>query len=141
MKKRTFFAVIWGIIAVSSVQGQSSKYPCEIEISKKADKIYKQARAAVSKGENDKATTLYKQCVAEQDDWAAPYFHLGMQAIRKLEQSAEKKDNLFQTAINYFEKVVEHCPQYNVLVYFHLGKLYYSIGEYGKAVKYLELFL
>ena len=141
---KIFSTVILGFVVILSANGQS-KYPCEIEISKKADKIYKQARTAQSKGENDKATSLYKQCIAEQDDWAAPYFHLGMQAIRRLEQSADKptdkKDNLFQTAIHYFEKVVEHCPQYNILAYLHLGKLYYSTGNYGKAVKYLELFL
>ena len=139
MKQTTFFAFFFSIIAFSG-QGQG-KYPCEIEISKKADKLYSQAQAAQSKGENDKAINLYKQCIAEQDDWAAPYYRLGFYAIRKLEQTMEKTDKHFQTAIDYFEKVVQHCPQYNVLAYLHLGKLYYSIGQYGKAVKALESFL
>lgn len=125
---------------ILSVKGQP-KYPCEIEFSKKAEKLYKQARTAQNKGENDKATSFYKQCIEEQEDWAAPYFHLGMQAVRRLELPIEKKDNLFQTAINYFEKAVEHCPQYNIVAYLHLGKLYYSIGQYGKAIQHLELFL
>ena len=130
-----------GLFFVHSFATAQSNYPCEIEFSKKAEKIYKQARAAHQKGENDKATSLYKQCIAEQEDWAAPYFNLGMQAVRKLEKTTEKKDNLFQTAINYFEKSVELCPQYNLTAYFHLGKLYYSVGQYGKAVKSLEIFI
>ena len=140
MKKSPFLAVILCGAAVFSAQGQG-KYPCEIEISKKADKLYSQARSAQQKGENDKAISLYKQCVEEQDDWAIPYFQLGMYAVRKLEQATEKSNSLYQTAINYFEKVVEHCPQYNILAYLHLGKLNYSIGQYGKAAQYLDLFL
>jgi len=140
MKGSTFFTIVFFSVIIFSAQGQD-KSPCEIEISKKADKIYKQASAAQSKGENDKAISLYKQCIAEQDDWAAPYFRLGMYAVRKLEQAMEKTDNQFQTAIGYFEKVVEYCPQYNILAYFHLGKLYYSIGQYEKAIQALESFL
>jgi len=139
MKKNTLFVVV--ILFLSVFATGQSKYPCEIELSKKAEKLYKQAREAQQKGENDKATALYKQCIEEQEDWAAPYFNLGMQAIRRLERTTEKRDNLFQTAIFYFEKVVEHCPQYNHSTYFHLGKLHYSIGQYGKAAKYLELYI
>jgi outer membrane protein OmpA-like peptidoglycan-associated protein len=140
MNRNIFGLIILFWFVGLSVKSQS-KYPCEIEFSKKAEKLYTKARTAHNKGETDKATSLYKQCIDEQEDWAAPYFYLGMQAIRKLEQSPEKKDNLFLTAINYFEKVIEYCPQYNVTAYLHLGKLYYSIGQYGKAVQYLELFL
>ena len=137
-----FITVVLFIAVIFSVKGQI-KYPCELEISKKAEKIYKQAREAQNKGDDNKATIFYKQCIAEQDDWAAPYFNLGMQAIRRLEHQSvnDKRESLTKTAIEYFEKTVEHCPQYNVLAYFHLGKLNYSIGQYGKAVQYLELFL
>ncbi|MDR1459426.1 MAG: hypothetical protein LBI60_04360, partial [Bacteroidales bacterium] len=139
-KKNILIIAILSFLVAQPVKGQS-KYPCEIELSKKAEKLYKQARAAQNKGESDKATTLYKQCVEEQEDWAAPYFYLGMQAIRRLEQTMEKKENLLQTAIDNFENVIEHCPQYNVVTYLHLGKLCYSIGQYGKAIQYLEVFL
>ncbi len=140
MKKGIFFIIVFFTVIAFPLKGQG-KYPCDVELSKKAEKLYNQGRAAQSKGENDKAVALYKQSVAEQEDWAVPYFQLGMHAIRRLEQSVEKKDNLYQTAIDYFEKVVEICPQYNVQAYIHLGKLYYSIGQYGKAVQYLEAFL
>lgn len=142
MKKIIFYLFIIQIISIFVTQGQS-KYPCEIELSKKAEKFYKQARAAQQKGDNDKATALYKQCIEEQEDWAVPYFYLGMQAVRRLERldDENRRNNLAQTAIGYFEKVIEHCPEYNITAYLHLGKLNYSIGQYGKAIKYLELFL
>jgi outer membrane protein OmpA-like peptidoglycan-associated protein/tetratricopeptide (TPR) repeat protein len=140
MNRNVFGLMVLFLAVLFAIQGQS-KYPCEIEFSRKAEKLYKQARAAHNKGENDKAISLYKQCIEEQEDWAAPYYHLGMQAVRRIEQSLDKKDNLFTTAINYFEKAVEHCPQYNITAYLHLGKLHYSIGQYGQAIRYLELFL
>jgi outer membrane protein OmpA-like peptidoglycan-associated protein len=140
MKRSIVSFIICLFMLVVTVKSQSN-YPCEITLSKTAEKLYKQAREAQKKGMPDKAIALYKQCIEEQEDWATPYFHLGMQAVRKLEQSMEKKNSLYQTAIDYFEKVTEHCPHYNIITYLHLGKLYYSIGQYGKAVHNLELFL
>jgi len=61
--------------------------------------------------------------------------------IRKLERSETKTPKMLQEAINYFEKTVAICPEYNILAYFHLGKLYYSVSQYDKAVLSLEIFL
>ncbi|MDR1793440.1 MAG: OmpA family protein [Bacteroidales bacterium] len=116
------------------------KYPCEIELSKKAEKLYNQALDAQKKGNSDKATTLYKQCIDEQDDWAVPYYHLGMKTIYQIERGSQSDKSLLMRAIGYFEKVVQICPQYNLTSYLYLGKLYYSIGEYKKAVDALEFF-
>lgn len=131
-----FLLLLWAV----SAQAQKG-YPCEIELSKKAQKLCSQAKAAQNKGENSKATSLYKQCIAEQDDWAEPYYRLGMQAIRKLERSEDKPDDLYQTAIRYFEKTIACCAEYKMDAYLHLGKLYYSIGQYDKAVEYLSYFV
>ncbi|MDR1878010.1 MAG: OmpA family protein [Bacteroidales bacterium] len=139
MKLRVFLFIVLGMTVCLTAKSQSEV--CETKPNKTAEKLYKRAREAQNKGENDKATTLFKLCIEEQEDWATPYFYLGMQTIRRLEQAMEKTDRLFQTAINYFEKVMEYCPEYNMIVYLHLGKLYYSTGQYGKAVRYLELFL
>ena len=116
-------------------------YPCEIELSPKAEKLYKQGKKAQDKGENDKATTLFKAATEEQDDWVPPYYSLAMQTIRKIERGEEKSIPMMQTAIYYFEKVVNNCPEYNHEAYLHLGKLYYSIENYSQAVKYLEIFI
>lgn len=128
------------LIWAGAVQAQKD-YPCDIELSKKAIKLCAQAKAAQNKGENSKATALYKQCIAEQDDWAEPYYRLGMQAIRQLERSQDKPDNLYHSAIQYFEKVIACCPDYKMDAYLHLGKLNYSIGQYAKAVEYLQYFV
>jgi outer membrane protein OmpA-like peptidoglycan-associated protein len=116
-------------------------YPCEITVSKKAQTLYGKARAAQSKGENGKAASLFQECIKEQEDWAVPYYALAMQAVRKLERAETKSNTLFQEAIDYFEKSVAACSDYNVLAYFHLGKLYFSIQKFDKATTNLETFL
>ena len=140
MKKYTLILVCVFGWAGGNLLAQKG-YPCEITLSKKAKSLYDKARAAQGKGENDKARNLFLECVEEQEDWAEPYYALAMQSVRKLEREETKTPKMYQSAIDYFEKTVKSCPDYNVLAYFHLGKLYYSIGQYDKAVTNLETFL
>jgi outer membrane protein OmpA-like peptidoglycan-associated protein len=116
------------------------QYPCEIEISKKAQKLYQQAMDAQKKGDADRSTALLKACCEEQEDWAVPYYQLGMKTVRQLQESPDALNPPYRRAINYFEKVVALCPQYNLTAYLHLGKLYYAVGEYAKAVSHLDRF-
>ncbi len=139
---KRILTILFSILLFSTSYTNAQKgYPCDIELSKKAVKLMADAKKAQDKGENDKATALFKQCIAEQDDWAEPYYRLGMQAVRKLERSNDKTENLCQTAINYFEKTIERCPEFKLDAYLHLGKLNYNIGQYAQAVKYLEIFM
>ena len=140
MKKYTF-VLVCAFCCVSDNLSAQKGYPCEITLSKKAQSLYAKAKAAQDKGENEKAKTLFLECVEEQEDWAVPYYALAMQTIRKLERAETKTPKMFQDAIDYFEKAAAACPEYNVLAYFHLGKLYYSTGKYDKAVVNLETFL
>ena len=140
MKKHTFVLICILGCASGNLLAQKA-YPCEIQLSKKANSLFAKAKVAQDKGENDKARTLFLDCINEQEDWAAPHYALGMQIIRKLERTETKTSKMFQDAISYFEKSVTICPDYNVLAYFHLGKLYYSAGKYDKAVVSLEQFL
>ncbi len=115
--------------------------PCEIEIDKKAQKTYNKARKAAQKGENSKATRLYKEVIEIQDDWAAPYYQLGMQVVRKIEKEPNEIDNLYVKVLEYFEKVVQLCPEYNLAIYFQMGRIYYTIEMYEQAVVAFEKFL
>ncbi|NLJ83037.1 MAG: OmpA family protein, partial [Bacteroidales bacterium] len=115
--------------------------PCEVEIDKKAQKTYNKARKAAQKGENSKATRLYKEVIEIQDDWAAPYYQLGMQVVRKIEKEPNEIDNLYVKVLEYFEKVVQLCPEYNLAIYFQMGRIYYTIEMYEQAVVAFEKFL
>jgi len=139
MKNRIFILICTACAYGSSFAQKG--YPCEITLSKKAQTLYDKARTAQNKGENGKATTLFLECTQEQEDWAVPYYALAIQEIRKLERTENKTNKMYQSAIDYFEKSITVCPAYNVLAYLHLGKLYFSIGGYGKAAENLELFL
>ena len=139
--KKYLFVLIYILACAHGNLSAQKGYPCEITLSKKAQKLFAKARTAQNKGENDKARTLFLECVEEQENWAAPHYALAVQSIRKLERADIKTPKMFQDAIDYFEKSVAICPDYNVLAYLHLGKLYYSIGKYNKAIANLETFL
>ena len=139
MKRYIIFVII--ILETIGLGNAQKSYPCEIEINKKAQKYYDKARKAHDKGENAKATKYYKGAIEIQEDWAAPYYQLGMQIVRKIEKREGNLENHYQNAINYFEKTIELCPEYNLAAYLHLGKIYYTIGFYSKSAAVLEKFV
>lgn len=139
MNRLLFFMIIF--LAFISKGNAQKTYPCEIEIDKKAQKLFDKARKANEKGEKAEATKYYKQAIEIQEEWAAPYYHLGMQIVRKIERNEGDLNKLYQQAIEYFEKSTQLCPEYNLTAYLHLGKIYYTIGSYEKAVVVLEKFI
>jgi outer membrane protein OmpA-like peptidoglycan-associated protein len=142
MNKRIFIIMCITGCAWSNLFAQKG-YPCEINLSKKAQSLLDKARAAQNKGENSKATALFLECVQEQEDWAVPYYSLAIQNVRKLERAENEteRNKIAQSAVDYFEKSVAVCPDYSLLAYFHLGKLYYTLFQFDKAVLHLESFL
>ncbi len=140
MNKYLFFIFLYLIIDVHSGYTQK-KYPCELEINKKAQKIYNKANDAYRKGEKLKANKYYNEAIEIQDDWAAPYYRLGLHIVYEIEKQPSKFEKSHQLVITYFEKVIQLCPQYNKDVYYHLGKIYYHAGIYNKAVINFESYL
>ncbi len=134
----SFVVIFLSIMYISHGQGE---YSCDIEINKKAQKLYDKARKASKKGDRSDATKYYKEAIEVQDDWAAPYYYLGLQVVGRIKKNDGDLDKLYQSAIEYFEKTTQLCPEYNLTAYFHLGKIYYTIGNYDKAVKALEKFV
>lgn len=139
MNRLLFFIIIF-LTFICKANAQKT-YPCELEIDKKAQKLYDKARKANDKGDKAEATKFYKEAIEIQEEWAAPYYHLGMQIVRKIERNEGDRNKLFQQAIEYFEKSTQLCPEYNLTAYLHLGKIYYTIGAYDKAVVVLEKFV
>ncbi len=134
--------VFWLCFTLSLSTSMAQKdYPCEIELSKKALKLYQQAKTAQNKGDRNKATALYKEIIAEQEDWAEPYYSLGLQAIRQLERGEGNSEAITLRAIDYFEKTIELCPDFKLEAYLHLGKLNFNIGKYDKTIQYLEKYI
>lgn len=128
------------LLSFNWVNAQKTK-PCEIEIDKKAQKLYDKAKDVANKGELSKAQALYKEAIELQDDWAAPYYQLGMQIARKIEKQPAELQSLSSEALLYFEKVIQLCPDYNLELYFQMGKMYFDTKVYDKAIASFEKFL
>lgn len=139
MNKFVYILVLF--LAISTFVKAQKTIPCDIEIDKKAQKLYDKAIKARSKGDKVKEAELFLEAIEIQNDWAAPYYQLGMQIAYKIELQSENFEKLYPRAIEYLEKVVSLCPEYNPAIYYHLGKIYYNIAAYDKAVIHLEKFL
>ncbi len=132
------FVVFLTVFQIGKAQKTS---PCELEIDKKAQRLYDKGRDAAKEGENAKATEYYKEAIEIQDDWAAPYYQLGMQIARKIEKQPAELEQLSSDALLYFEKVIQLCPGYNMELYFQMGKMYFDTRRYDKAIASFEKFL
>lgn len=139
MNKFVYILIL--ILVISTFVKAQKTIPCDIEIDKKAQKLYDKARKANSKGDKAKETEYYLAAIEIQDDWVAPYYQLGMQIAYKIEIQTQDFEKLYPRALEYLEKAVSLCPDYNPAAYFYLGKIYYNIAVYEKAVIHLEKFL
>jgi tetratricopeptide (TPR) repeat protein len=138
MNKFVYILIL--ILVISTFVKAQKTIPCDIEIDKKAQKLYDKARKANSKGDKAKETEYYLAAIEIQDDWVAPYYQLGMQIAYKIEIQTQDFEKLYPRALEYLEKAVSLCPDYNPAAYFYLGKIYYNIAVYEKAVIHLECF-
>ena len=74
----SFVVIFLSIMYISHGQGE---YSCDIEINKKAQKLYDKARKASKKGDRLMLPNI-QEAIEVQDDWAAPYYYLGLQVVK-----------------------------------------------------------
>ena len=97
MNKHLFFILLFSSVFFTGYT--QKKYPCELEIDKKAQKLYDKARAAYSKGDKAKAKTYYKEAIEIQDDWAAPYYRLGLDLVLVIEKQPKSFEKNYPLAV------------------------------------------
>lgn len=114
------------------------------EVSKKAKKIYDQAMHENSKGQNELAYRLLIDAVKEDETFARAYLALAKINLRRSETTNDPAASLQlrNRALDYFRKVVDHCPSAdNFYACFELGKRHYIAKEYEKAKPFIDKYL
>ncbi len=88
-------------------------------------------------GEYDKAVNQYKKIIEEYPDTKYVY-----DAINGILYSYEASDKI-DDANNFIDTFLREHPNsaYNETIFFKKGDLYYSVGDYKKAIKYYKEFL
>lgn len=116
------------------------------ELKKKTAKVYEEALDNLSQARSmsyaparaeiyyQQAYKLFQQVLDEEPEYGPAYYYLGYINIHK-------QQNNLQLAANYFEQALSYCPDGLHMANYHLGKLYYGIGNKDKAATYMKAFL
>ncbi len=106
---------------------------CKDEVSKKLQNKYEKAVDYFQKKKYQQASLLLTQIIKEDEDFASPYFLMGMIGV--------VKDNTTMI-MKYFPLVKEKCPQFShPYLYYYMGMIDYTEERYKEASVDFETFL
>lgn len=107
---------------------------CPLPENKKAEKIYRKAIDAYRAGRHGEAVAGMKEVVEKEPEYTDAWYVMGLIYIRHHNPNLEKAEE-------YFRKVIDLCPEYDVYAYYYLGKIAYTEENYEEAMTFLEKFL
>ena len=110
---------------------------CEVEVSKKSQKLYKRAIDDLRYGRYSEATESLQQAIDNSPD-----FLKALWVLADINRRPTNRVAVISTAIDAYNQIIEICPSYkDYYSYFYLGGIYYNRQEYGKAYKAYQAFL
>ncbi len=120
------------------------------KLEKKTQRMYDKALDLQKKGKRNESRKLFLEIIEEEPDFPNPYYFLGLRVMREIDnvpagQSSREvieyetqRPIRLNSAIQYFSKTIEVCPEYNIQAYYFLGKLYFTKGMYEESAKFLK---
>ncbi len=106
---------------------------CRTVLDKKTEKIYGEGIDFFKKGNYTLAGQRMRQVLKEEPECTDASYVLGLVYYRK-------QDNNLAEAEKYFRRVVQHCPGYDIYIYYYLGEICYSKDDFAGAIGNLEKF-
>jgi tetratricopeptide (TPR) repeat protein len=134
MRKILFFLfIVLPLVCLSQKEDILSYDACKDDISATCIKQYKQAFQLFKDKKYQKSTSILKNIINNQPNFASAYFLMGIIGV-----------NLDNTTMieKYFPLVIENCPEFShPLLFYYLGMIDYTEERYEKAQKDFEEFL
>jgi tetratricopeptide (TPR) repeat protein len=134
MRKILFFLfIVLPLVCLSQKEDILSYDACKDDISATYIKQYKQAFQLFKDKKYQKSTSILKNIINNQPNFASAYFLMGIIGV-----------NLDNTTMieKYFPLVIENCPEFShPLLFYYLGMIDYTEERYEKAQKDFEEFL
>ncbi|MBI4648366.1 MAG: OmpA family protein [Bacteroidia bacterium] len=117
-------------------------------VNKKAEALYYDALEQLHRGMRDDAYTLLIECIKLAPDYVEAYHELAKinygQAVHTVPNiyNMKKKEQEYSLSMQYFNKVIENCPEYDdYSTYFYLGELYFNKADYLSAKSNYSIYL
>jgi outer membrane protein OmpA-like peptidoglycan-associated protein len=127
MRQLLLMLVCLAFAGISSAQHVS----CDLE-NKKAKKLYDKAREQISYLNLEEAEDLLEAAVEIEPEYAKAWFMLAKIKFRKRQYKSSKE---------YFQKLLEICPDYEDRVTYELGLSALNLQEWGECETYFTTYL
>ncbi len=109
---------------------------CEYEPSGKVAKLLEKV-SNTKKYSSDDRYDMMQDALEIDEDCLPCLQYLGNASFKR----AKRRGTSFVPAINYYEQLVEKCPEYHSDPYYALGAMCYASQEYDKAILYFDKFI
>ena len=109
---------------------------CDYEPSGKVVKLLEKTKNT-KKYTSDQRYDMMMDALDVDEDCLPCLQYLGNASFKR----AKRKGSSFAPAINYYEKLIELCPEYHSDPYYALGAMCYATQEYDKAKMYFDKFI
>ncbi|MBE0647092.1 MAG: PD40 domain-containing protein [Bacteroidales bacterium] len=107
---------------------------CFVELDKKDAKLFETGTTDFKRGNYVLAAQTMRDLLTRNPDFADALFILGTSYIKR-------QDSDFRQAEEYFMKVLEICPDYDLYIHYYLGEIAYSKEDFSATVTHLTAFL
>ncbi len=135
--KLVFLISIISMSFDSSLRAQETEEPCPTEVSKKSEKLQKNAMEKLKEGDVQAAQSLLEEALQESPE--------NLKALWSMGELNRKSSNRYakpSVAIDAYSQIIALCPSYQEFYsYYHLGKLYYNNKNWQLAYENLDLFV
>ena len=119
------------ILTTSSSYAQDNKGDCEVEVSKKSDKLRKKAIDELRLGHYAAATNILQDAIDN-----SPENLKALWILADINRRPTNRNRVLSIAKESYQQIIDICPSYeNYYSYFYLGGIYYQQQEYEKAYK------
>ncbi len=130
---RKIAVIVISLLLVENIAAQES---CSYQPSSKIEKLLEQSKDT-KKYQPDERLGLLEKSLEEDPNCLPCLQRIGEMTFLR----AKRNGSPFDISFNYFEKLVELCPEYHSEPYYFLGAISYADRKYDKALTYFEKFL
>ncbi len=125
------------MLTTSSSYAQDNSGDCEVEVSKKSDKLRKKAIDELRLGHYAAATNILQDAIDN-----SPENLKALWILADINRRPTNRNRVLSIAKESYQQIIDICPSYeNYYSYFYLGGIYYQQQEYEKAYKMYQAFL
>jgi len=139
MKKSVsvFIIFIWVFLYATNISAQGNNNGCEVDASKKSQKLVKKAIGELHLGHYSAATHILQDAVDR-----SPNNLRALWILADVNRRPTNRNRVLRIAVETYTQIIDICPAYeDYYSYFYLAGIYYGQKKYNDAYEMYQAFL